>query len=125
MSKHRNYKAAKSEPMESPPELSAQAAFIEYHVKEETMTVTMKEEEASEDESTAVGEEAGAHVESVHSTSSKKHTCSICGKYFKWSSSLKVHALLHTGELPYQCNVCDKAFSQSGSLKLHEGTHSG
>ena len=40
----------------------------------------------------------------------KNHQCKICDRCFKYSSHLKPHILMHTGEKPHKCKVCDKCF---------------
>lgn len=53
------------------------------------------------------------------------HTCTYCGKKFLFTSMLKMHARIHTGERPFQCKICNKSFIQQGHLKKHLMTHTG
>ncbi|NWV76255.1 ZN879 protein, partial [Dasyornis broadbenti] len=46
--------------------------------------------------------ELGAH-EQLHDGEKKPFKCSECGRAFRWSSSLRTHHRVHTGEQPYEC----------------------
>ncbi len=55
------------------------------------------------------------------------HTCMICSKQYKDSSSFQRHLLAHTGDRPHLCThvKCNKAFKSKKELKLHMTIHSG
>ena len=58
--------------------------------------------------------------------SEKKYpkNCRFCGKMFK-QSNLKVHEMLHTGDIAVKCHICDKGFVQKGNYRLHMRTTHG
>ena len=58
----------------------------------------------------------------------KPFMCSVCGKRFSRSCSLREHMTImriHTGEKPFMCPVCGKLFSRSCSFREHMRIHTG
>lgn len=48
-----------------------------------------------------------------------------CGKSLHSMGSLKIHQMIHTGDLPFSCSFCKKKFRTQGQVKVHERSHSG
>ncbi|XP_044203525.1 zinc finger protein 665-like isoform X1 [Thunnus albacares] len=55
----------------------------------------------------------------------KTYICSMCGKQFPTSASLKRHLIIHSGKKPYKCTLCGRGFTQIGNLKTHQKVHKG
>ena len=58
------------------------------------------------------------HKKRVHKVE-KRHLCSVCGKAFVCTATLRVHYLIHAKVKPYMCNVCGFTFTQRSSMMLH------
>ncbi|XP_046858975.1 zinc finger protein 99-like isoform X2 [Xenia sp. Carnegie-2017] len=52
-----------------------------------------------------------------------EQSCNVCNKVFRDATSLKRHALVHSGERPHKCNYCEKRFRRRDHLKSHETSH--
>lgn len=50
----------------------------------------------------------------------KRYPCHICSKVFGWSTDLKRHILIHTGERPFKCKLCPSSFTRNFLLQKHE-----
>ncbi|XP_068150587.1 uncharacterized protein [Drosophila tropicalis] len=57
--------------------------------------------------------------------SQQQHECNECSKTYTTSGALRIHKMIHTGELPYKCNFCDKRFRTPGQVKVHHRRHTG
>lgn len=53
------------------------------------------------------------------------YQCSWCDKALHSLGSLKIHELIHTGDLPFACDFCGKRFRTQGQVKVHSRSHSG
>ncbi|XP_077342727.1 uncharacterized protein LOC143987685 [Lithobates pipiens] len=52
-----------------------------------------------------------------------KLDCSMCGKQFKSTSSLRKHVMGHSQQRKHVCNICKKAFKRQDHLRGHMSTH--
>lgn len=50
----------------------------------------------------------------------KKYACHLCTKVFGWSTDLKRHILVHTGERPFKCENCQATFTRNFLLQKHQ-----
>ena len=64
------------------------------------------------------------HIQAKH-TNIRPHVCSVCGKGFVDSYSLKIHLGSHRNERSHICDRCGKGFAQKQSLIGHLRLHTG
>ncbi|XKL61449.1 hypothetical protein PGB90_008506 [Kerria lacca] len=50
----------------------------------------------------------------------KRFLCHICQKTFGWTTDLKRHILIHTGERPFKCTLCFATFTRNFLLQKHK-----
>lgn len=50
----------------------------------------------------------------------KRYACNLCPKTFGWSTDLKRHHLIHTGERPFKCTMCNATFTRNFLLQKHK-----
>lgn len=56
----------------------------------------------------------------LQSPGKKKYACHLCTKVFGWSTDLKRHILVHTGERPFKCKTCQATFTRNFLLQKHQ-----
>ena len=49
----------------------------------------------------------------------RKYVCPFCDRRFGWSTDLKRHVILHTGERPFKCEKCQTTFTRKFLLQNH------
>jgi uncharacterized Zn-finger protein len=45
--------------------------------------------------------------------------CGACGYKSPNSGNVRMHAMIHTGELPYSCPACSKGFRRRDRMQRH------
>ncbi|XP_025076235.1 uncharacterized protein LOC112553321 isoform X1 [Pomacea canaliculata] len=55
----------------------------------------------------------------------RNHVCDLCGKGFKFVTSLKKHATVHSQERNFECQICRKKFKTIAALRQHNLLHQG
>ncbi|XP_003741027.1 transcription factor IIIA [Galendromus occidentalis] len=71
------------------------------------------------------------HHAEIHGSNGRlagpRYQCSVCHLSFSKHNKLKVHASLHSGEMPFKCSVegCGREYRIHSKLKAHEKSHLG
>ena len=58
------------------------------------------------------------HVDVVH-LGKKSFVCNVCNQSFGRTTTLRVHMLSHTKELPFRCEYCSAGYKEKRNLKKH------
>ena len=66
-----------------------------------------------------------SHLHYHRQSSLRPYICQQCSQTFTHASSLKRHALLHTGLKQYKCQQCGKEFFQKVAYETHCRSHTG
>ena len=61
------------------------------------------------------------HEKVVHEKVGTDHKCTVCGKLFTNSTSLKYHVEKHSEPIKYECDLCSKLFLSKNGLEGHKG----
>lgn len=56
----------------------------------------------------------------IHHTTERPYKCDVCGKGFIKMCYLNAHAKVHSGEKPFVCHFCGKAFPTLYSMQRHK-----
>lgn len=67
------------------------------------------------------------HISRIHTNEKVRNSymCTVCGKDFARSQTLKVHMKIHFQIRDYKCTECDASFVQKHHLDQHMRTHTG
>lgn len=49
----------------------------------------------------------------------KNYACPYCDISFNYSSALRRHIMIHTGEKPFKCSECNHSSNRKGNLIVH------
>ena len=64
------------------------------------------------------------HVRDTH-ICHKRHTCSMCGKGFRYKSSFEIHLARHEFGECYECALCNMVFLSALERDIHAAIHAG
>ena len=70
-----------------------------------------------------ISKNLSSHLHYHKQSKSRPFICQECSQTFTHASSLKRHALLHTGEKQFTCDVCGKQFIQKVAYETHCKSH--
>ncbi|KAH8404754.1 hypothetical protein KR222_000077 [Zaprionus bogoriensis] len=55
----------------------------------------------------------------------QQYQCEECSKCFTTVGAVRIHKMIHTGELPHKCSYCEKRFRTPGQVRVHQRRHTG
>ncbi|XP_069837152.1 oocyte zinc finger protein XlCOF8.4-like [Dendropsophus ebraccatus] len=67
----------------------------------------------------------GVYNQSAYQRKKPSLSCSECGKFFTFKSTLVMHQQTHTREKLFSCTECGKCYNNKHNLIEYQGTHSG
>ncbi|XP_054833935.1 zinc finger protein 586-like isoform X2 [Eublepharis macularius] len=94
-------------------------------MEQHRMKMEIKQERGDESTVSQDGEVCEIATPGKTSTGKEISMCPVCGKSFRWKSSLYAHWRIHKEEKPFQCSECGKSFCQKANLIRHQGVHTG
>ncbi|XP_052463557.1 hypermethylated in cancer 2 protein [Carassius gibelio] len=99
-------------------------AHVETHTEEE-LYIKEEEDDSYPKEDEVEAEDLSSQISHVHSTESRRFSCSVCNKSYKDPATLRQHEKTHWLTRPFPCNICGKMFTQRGTMTRHMRSHLG
>ncbi|XP_016362498.1 hypermethylated in cancer 2 protein-like [Sinocyclocheilus anshuiensis] len=99
-------------------------AHVETHTEEE-LYIKEEDDDSYPKEDEVEAEDLSSQITHVHSTESRRFSCSVCNKSYKDPATLRQHEKTHWLTRPFPCNICGKMFTQRGTMTRHMRSHLG
>ncbi|XP_016398225.1 hypermethylated in cancer 2 protein [Sinocyclocheilus rhinocerous] len=99
-------------------------AHVETHTEEE-LYIKEEDDDSYPKEDEVEAEDLSLQITHVHSTESRRFSCSVCNKSYKDPATLRQHEKTHWLTRPFPCNICGKMFTQRGTMTRHMRSHLG